>query len=248
MNYDSICYNHSCLAQVIIRIDFLEYIDENRLLSPAVEKEVLDSFPRKGMRQLLRFQTMNFASDKNGSRAEQTAREGIQQVFSDANDNKMILSNQFIVLEINSYTTFEDVIKTFVPAFKALLKENQLTSMRTGIRYINFFNDDRIKPQKNYYSSSIGSLLDLKKGNEKCIRSMALDEYIIEDMHLNFRYGMYNPDYPQTIKKSNYVLDYDCFCDEAMEGFDNIMSHIQKGHDSIQKLFEESITNQLRSL
>ena len=75
---------------------------------------------------------------------------------------------------------------------------------------------------------------------------MAMNEYIIDDMHLNFRFGMYNPQYPHTMKKTNFVLDYDCFCDEAVAGFEIILEHINKGHDSIQSMFESSITNQLR--
>ena len=77
---------------------------------------------------------------------------------------------------------------------------------------------------------------------------MAMNESVVDDMHLNFRFGMYNPQYPQAMKKINYVLDYDCFCDEAVVGFDAMMSHIQKGHDSIQKMFEASITTQLRKV
>lgn len=248
MNYDDICYKRSCLSQVIIRLDFLEFISNDTLFGSDVEKEVLKSFPKKGMQQLIRFQTMNVVADPNGTRAEQTTRDGVQQEFSDPLGNKIVLANKFIILEINLYTKFEDILLMFVPILKTLLGKIQLTSMRTGIRYINFFSEEGIKPQKNFFTANVGALLDTKQVEDKCIRSMAMNEYVVDDMHLNFRFGMYNPQYPQAMKKINYVLDYDCFCDEAVVGFDALMSHIQKGHDSIQKLFEASITTQLRKV
>ena len=248
MNYDDICYIRSCLSQVIIRLDFLEFIDNNILFGSSVEREVLNSFPRKGMQQIVRFQTMNVIADPNGTRAEQTTRDGVQQEFSDPLGNKMVLSNKFIIMEINQYTNYEEVMQMFVPVLKQLLERIRLTSMRTGIRYINFFSDEGLRPKKNYFVASVGALFDSKQSNGNCIRSMAMNEYIVEDMRLNFRFGMYNPQYPQLMKKANFVLDYDCFCDEAVVGFDAMMSHIQKGHDMIQRAFEDSITEQLRKV
>ena len=193
MNYDDICYERPCLSQVIIRLDFLEYIEIEVLFGSDMEKEILYSFPKKGKQQLIRFQTMNIIADPNETRAEQTTRDGVQQEFSNSLGNKLVLSNMSIILEINQYTKFEDILQMFAPILKTLLGKIQLTSMRTGIRYINFFSEERIKPQKNYYTPNVGSLLDAKQVENNCIRSMAMNEYVVEDMHLNFRFGMYNP-------------------------------------------------------
>lgn len=248
MNYDSICYTKSCLSQVIIRLDFLEFIEDGILSDPSLEREILKSFPKKGMRQIVRYQTMNVSDGPQGAKAEKTTREGSQQEFADAEGNKIIISNKYIIAEINKYTKYEDVLSVFAPVLRKLTDMVQLTSMRTGIRYINFFNETTIKPQKNYFVPEIGSLLVTNQKNTKCIRSMAMNEYKIDDMHLNFRYGMFNPTYPQYIKGLDYVLDYDCFCDEAVSGIETMIAHIQKGHDNIQDMFENSITDKLRKV
>lgn len=248
MNYDDIYYKKSCLAQVIIRLDFHEFIETSILSSLDLEKEVLKYFPKKGMQQLIRFQIMNVISDLKESKAKEISQEGIQQEFSTPDGNKMILSNKFFILEINQYTNFESILMSFKPVLKTLFNKKQLTSMRTGIRYINFFGEKGLRPQKNYFVSPVGLLLETKQEGINCIRSMAMNEYFFDDMHLNFRFGMYNPQYPQIMKKSNYVLDYDCFCDEAIVGYDSIISHIISGHDIIQRMFEKSITEQLRKV
>lgn len=248
MDYSSVCYNNSCLSQVIIRVDFLEFIENDDLFSSTLEKEIRQFFQQKSMPKVIRYQTMNVIKDHNGTRAEHTTQEGIQQEYSNDENNKIIISNKFIILEINKYSTYENMIKMFTPIIKSITEQHQVTSTRTGIRYINFFNEEGIKPQKNFFISSIGALLETKQSVRDCTRAMAMSEYIIDDMHLNFRYGMYNPQYPQVIKKPSFVLDYDCYIEGAISGYDTIMNHIQKGHDNIQLIFEDSITSQLRKV
>lgn len=248
MNFDDVCYKRSCLSQVIIRFDFFEFIDANILFGSEVEKEILNSFPKKGMQQIMRFQTMNVIADSKFTKSEQMTREGLQQEFANADGDKIIISNMFVIIEINNYTKFEDVLKMFVPMLNALLLKISLTSMRTGIRYINFFSEERIKPQKKFFTPSVASLLDVKQGGNNCIRSMAMNEYVFGDMRLNFRFGMYNPQYPHIMSKPNYVLDYDCFCDVALAGFEEMIKHIKAGHCLIQEIFEASITDNLRKV
>lgn len=248
MIYDDICYQKSCLSKVIIRLDFLEFIDGDKLFGSEIEKEVLKSFPKKGMQQMMHFQRMNAITDQNGTKLNKTTREGFLQEFSNNDGNKISLANTYLALEINKYTKYEDVLSMFIPVFKTMINSIQLTAIRTGIRYINFFGEGGIRPQKNYFVPSVGVLLDTKQVDVPCIRSMAMNEYIIEDMQLNFRFGMYNSRYPQIIQKPDFVLDYDCYSEGAITGFDAIMTHIHKGHDVIQKMFEESITPQLRKV
>ncbi|MBR4531212.1 TIGR04255 family protein [bacterium] len=249
MNYDSIGYKMACVSQVIIRLDFREFIDASVLFGQdTVEDEVLKKFPKKGLQQLVRFQTMSLTTDQNGAKVEQTAKDGVQQEYSNIDGNKITLSNKALFMEIEHYTKFEDIMSMFLPVLKALLDKQQLTVMRTGIRYVNLFGEEKIKPQKKFFVPNVGALLETKFAENGFIRSMAMNEYLVDDMRLNFRYGMYNPQYPQPMKKVNYVLDYDCFCSDALDGFDVIKSHIQKGHDSIQNKFENSITDQLRKV
>ena len=73
-------------------------------------------------------------------------------------------------------------------------------------------------------------------------------EYNANGMRLNFRFGMFNPDYPKTLKKDNFALDYDCYYDEPISSSDEVLRYIQIGHDAIQTLFENSITESLRKV
>lgn len=251
MDYSNICYKRSCISQVIIRLDFSDFLESKILFSDSVEKIIIPNFPQKGMQQLIRFQTMNVMFDDSDAKTEKTARDGLQQEFANSEGNKVVLSNKFIVLELNKYTKYEEVNEKFIPILRTIMDEIDVTVVRTGIRYINEFGKDGIKPQKGYFNNPTLALADSKTfSNESIhpIRVMALNEYNVGDMKLNFRYGQYNQQYPQPIKQMNFVLDYDCFCEEPLHGLESIITHIEKGHDAIQILFENTITDKLRKV
>lgn len=252
MSFDHICYKNPCLAQVIIRVDFLEFITSETIFSENVLKVILTSFPIAGMRQIVKFNDVNVVINEVNATAQTTSQEGFQQEFLDSQNNKMKVSNKFVILEINKYESFEKTIQTFSPVLKSIIGILPINSVRTGIRYINIIENGSIRLTKNLFSSTISHLInnDLSQDNNgiSCVRSMCLNEYRVKDMRLNFRYGMYNPEYPSLMKTPNFVLDFDCYCDLLLTGYDSIISHIVEGHDSIQYLFEGAITDNLRKI
>ncbi len=252
MNYSEICYKQTSLSKVIIRFDFLEFIENKVLFNPSVERAIQPNFPKKGMQQIIRFQTKDLAINPEDSKTENNAREGLQQEFLNYEGDKVVLSNKFVALELSRYTKYEDALGKFVPILSSIMLEMSLTALRIGIRYINEYGlANRIKAQKSFFTSPASAFADLKMlyvENISPIRSMALNEYVFDDMRLNFRYGLYNPQYPQPMKQPNFVLDYDCFCDVPIKGLESMLEHVNKGHDAIQKIFEHSITEKLRKV
>ena len=75
-----------------------------------------------------------------------------------------------------------------------------------------------------------------------------MNEYQVDNMLLNFRFGMFNPDYPNPLDKESFALDYDCFITEPIDSTDEVLRTIRTGHDAIQELFEQSITDSLRKV
>ncbi len=164
----------------------------------------------------------------------------------------MILSNKFIIFEINNYVRFEVHRQWFQSILLALFQRNRISATRTGIRYINIFDTSRIKLQKKYFTSEVASSLQVKLVEEenrpRLIRSMHMAEYRIDEMTMNFRYGMFNPEYPNFLKKNDFALDFDFFSNDIIDSADGIFHVIDKGHYEIQVLFERSITDSLREV
>lgn len=252
--YSSIYYKNSFLSQVIVRIDFFQYIPTSMFFEENFEKEILKIFPRRGKDQIIRFNSINVAFDQNNGvpNANGEVVDGFQREYSSNDErNKLILSNKFIIFEINKYSKFEEHKRWFQLILMALFQRGQVSANRTGIRYINIFQQSQIKPQKKFFASEIAASLYPKSNmddKQYMIRSMHMNEYRIDDMSLNFRYGMFNPEYPNFLKKNDFVLDFDFFTNDVIESVDNIIQILDKGHSEIQSLFESSITDSLREV
>lgn len=254
--YSSVCYKNSFLNQVIARVDFVQFIQTNQVFDVNVEKEILKIFPRRGKDQIIRFNSINvvFNQKNNGlPNANGEIIEGIQrEYFTNDGGNKLILCNKFVVFEINNYVCFEEHRHWFQSILLALFQKNKISATRTGIRYINIFDTSRIKLQKNFFTSDVASSLHIKLVEEenrpRLIRSMHMAEYRIDEMTMNFRYGMFNPEYPNFLKKNDFALDFDFFSNEVIDSSSELLQVFDKGHNEIQYLFEESITDSLREV
>lgn len=115
---DNICYSKNFLSQVIARVDFLQFTSTQLAFCSEVEQKILVHFPRKGKEQLVRFNSINVTFDPSNPitpSASGNFIDGIQKEYtSDDGKNKVILSNQFLVFEINNYRSFEELSSPFL--------------------------------------------------------------------------------------------------------------------------------------
>jgi len=254
--YSSICYKNSFLSQVIVRLDFLPFVASAEAFSENIEKEILKVFPRRGKDQIIRFNSFNVVFDQSNNglpNANGQIQEGIQkEYFTNDGLNKLIFSNKFMIFEINKYSTFDEHRQWFQAILFEFFQKNRIPVSRTGIRYINIFEQEKIKLQKNFFTSEIAASLQTKINAEakdnQIVRSMHLTEYRMDEMMINFRYGMFNPEYPNIMRKNDFVLDFDAFSSDVIDSADGIIRTIDKGHQKIQELFENSISDYLREV
>ena len=255
LEYSSVCYKNSFLTQVIVRVDFAQFIQTNMVFDENIEKEILKIFPRRGKDQIIRFNSINVVFDQKNNglpNANGEIIEGIKrEYFTNDGGSKLILTNKFIIFEINKYVSFELHKQWFQSILLALFQKNRVSATRTGIRYINIFDTSKIKLQKKYFASEIASSLYVRIAEEqtpRLIRSMHMAEYRVDEMTMNFRYGMFNPEYPNFLKKNDFALDFDFFSNEIIDSSDEILQVLDKGHNEIQSMFEQSITDSLREV
>lgn len=253
-DYSSTCYRKSFLNQVIVRIDFFGFVQSVNAFDESIEKEILKIFPRRGKDQIISFNSLNLIFDQNSNgipNANGETIEGIQREYFTADGtNKLILTNKFVIFEINNYGSFEEHKKWFQSILLAFYQKNRVSANRTGIRYINIFDSTKLKLQKNFFAPEIAASLKvgIKEETPQLIRSMHLSEYHIDEMTMNFRYGMFNPEYPNRLKRNDFALDYDFFSNEILDTADMVLRVLEKGHQEIQTLFENSITDCLRGV
>lgn len=254
MANNSICYKNNYIDKMIIRIDFFKNLDSDTIFNDEIIKTISFTNPIIKPKQLITTNSIDlkFSSGLiNSDGIKQTKIESYNQEFHDSKGNKIIISNKSLVYEVNYYESFEKIKDVFFPIIKIIFDKAKPTIERTGVRFINIFNENVIKIKKVYFAKEISSIIDIKANNNNTesfnlIRSMNLSEYRFDNMILNFRFGLYNPNYPMFINSNNFVLDYDCFLIEHVNNEVEVMNTIDKAHNNIQLLFEKSITDELR--
>lgn len=255
MDFSAVKYKRHFIQQMICRIDFLDYLENEIVFDEKVNREIRKDFPNVGKDQQINFRTIDvdFRGKQPIPSVSGQQVQGIQKHFA-ARDgmNKLILSNKFLIAEIKKYSTFSDFVAVFRQIVNSIYDRKALTTERIGLRYINVFDSRSIKIKKVYFASGIANFLtpiitvdDVKTA---LIRSMHLSEYRFNDLSLNFRFGCFNSEYPSPMRRDDFVLDYDCFSTEAYTSADQVLEFIHRGHEYIQKLFENSITDRLRQV
>lgn len=253
-NYENVCYKANFINQVIFRIDFLRYLSQDIVFSEEVENAIVRYFPKRGMDQIVKFNDINLVLDSNNGQPSASSKtiEGIQKVYTSNTGNKVILTNMFLAFEIHKYTLFDEHMRCFKDVLFELFAKRKVISKRAGLRYINIFDASKHKLQKRYFNNDIAATLISKQTVDtdsiNLVRSMHINEYRTDNAILNFRYGMYNPDYPNYLENHSFVLDYDCYSEEMFDNADLILRFVDFAHDMIQTLFENSISDALRQV
>ena len=250
-DYTDVCYNNSCLKQVIVRLDFFGYVQLEHLMSDFLQKTIKTAFPNVGLQQLVRFGDLSINLSSAGEPIENKVVLGNRLTYSDNENNKLHISNKSIVFQINKYDSFDYLKQKICPIIESLFNVAQsLSIIRSGLRYVNIFNVEGIRPLKKYFNNQVASSLESLSPSSlqelEMTRKICLAEFRTTDLFVNFRYGYINPDYPQTLRKEDFTLDYDCFKKEQMISAKEVFDFIDEGHYYVQKLFENSITDSLR--
>lgn len=93
-----ITYKNNFLSQVVVRIDFLQFIPNESAFSADIEKSILKVFSRKGKDQIIRFNSVNLTFDAahlGVPNANGQIYEGIQREYL-AQEEKGALQNRHL--------------------------------------------------------------------------------------------------------------------------------------------------------
>jgi uncharacterized protein (TIGR04255 family) len=90
-------------------------------------------------------------------------------------------------------------------------------------------------------------LLNFFRDREHLSRIFHIVEFRFEDLNVKFQFGLPNPDFPSAIKNPRFVLDLDGYV-QGPQDYSEIIANIDLEHAQIQRLFEESITDELRRI
>ena len=243
--YEQICYQKSYLKQVIAKVDFASPLSQIQNGVPTkLLNTIIENFSIVEPGELLNHE---LSIEGESFQSKQTKMKQ-WNYFSKDRSRQLTLSAESIFVVYTVYNSYEETKEQFGIAINALSKAFPDTkASRFGLRYINQIDpalddatkwDDFINPY----------LLDNRKffeNTDSLTRLISIAELQYDDISVRFQFGMPNPDYPAPIKRPLFILDLDGSVSQAHDLTDTL-SYMDQAHGHIQKIYERSITDNLR--
>jgi uncharacterized protein (TIGR04255 family) len=233
------------LKKVIARVDFASPVESlQKKLPPAVSAALLKAFPISEPKKTVGKEFKISQQD--------TEERAIEQMnwfhYSKDRQKRACLSLGFFWVEYDVYSSFEELRSDFLSILVELFNSiEELQVIRFGLRYIDHitFGESNVFEWSDYLHESLLAAFSIPHEGKQIIRAFNNFTVSDDDMILQFRYGMHNPDYPALIKKKLFVLDTDAYTQGLLE-FREIQAKLEIFHEAIGSLFEQVITNGLR--
>ncbi len=241
-------YKNNFLTSVICRVDLEGVITDETIKGVLSNNEIMGLFPLI-QKDIINYDR-NFAINADEESLSTTKDTYVIHARSDrSGKNKLFISKKHFLIDYGSYETFETTMSHFMKIVSTVLESSPDSRIRRfGLRYINVFNADESRIQKNYFSSTINGLVNIDNiSGMEISRAIGSIEYVSEDIRLMMKYGDFNRNYPGVLEKHDFVLDYDAYIEGSYQFSEVFPQRLEKAHDMIQTAFEESITDKLRN-
>jgi uncharacterized protein (TIGR04255 family) len=245
--FEDICYTKPFLNEVVVRIDFVEPIAAFEKSIPAKAlKKIGSHFPIAEPRESIA-QQIQFSLDGEVNRKETRGKQW--NFFGKEREKQLTIDNNAVFIKYMKYSRFEDLKEEFQDAISVIDQEAPgSVAKRFGLRYINKYDFEELKLSNvgTYFSESLLGTMPFSEYVRNLTRNFHIVELKFDDINVRFQFGFPNTDFPAIIKRPSFIIDIDAYA-QTIHAISDSIQYIEASHEHIQKLFEESITAQLRS-
>lgn len=239
-------YAQPYLSEVIVRLDFLNSIEEIKDKLPSqISKKIKKLFPIAEPQRIIASELQL----NSGTEIKARDKTGMEwRFFGKDREKRLNLGRQAIAITYDTYTSYEDLKKDFHTTLDACFEVfPDLQGKRLGLRYVNEINVPGKNPfaWEGYLDDGLLGILEFVPDSGHVSRVFHILEYNYGDCNLRYQFGLPNSDFPAPIRERTFVMDFDAYYQGIYDRTD-IGEALDKFHERIQNLFEKSITDQLR--
>lgn len=238
-------YKRNFLKDVIFRIDFVNPINVNSFVQDNLP-ELRKMYPLYSPIKLKQNNIKVNFDEVKGDTVERMETIQVKQIFFNASRTaQMKISSNALIINYKKYDDFDLLYKDIVNVLELLTKNSNIIVGRTGLRYINIFeNNDLNKIDWSKYI--IPSMLFIENwNNSNVLQHMSVANIKKDECILKIQYGLFNGEIPNDRVKDSYVLDIDASSVEMCE-LVVVKEQIGKWNDYVREIFEYSITEQMK--
>ena len=240
-------YKKDFLKQVIVRIDF------------DTQLPIAANGPEKGIYATVK-KRFPITEEKKfigkelligpGDTKERSFEKKEWHYYGKNREKHLTITPDIMFIEYNKYEYYEMLRDDFLSVSNALFDAYpKLQVKRLGLRYIDNIDINEGNPMEweKYLKPELNSTFAIAVNKEKISRAFHVLEFNYGEDLLRFQFGMFNPDYPATIKKKIYTLDFDMYVTKLLDKAD-IEQTLDRFHEKVNNFFEEVITDELRKI
>jgi uncharacterized protein (TIGR04255 family) len=242
-------YPINFLESVIFRVDFPTVLELVNNAPAEFQNKIREQFPK--LKEDIVFIEAKIDISKRDIGDIKSGKERKWEFYNDEDKKKVIITPFFVALEYNRYSNFEVFYKDLELIFKNFFEIYPSTiATRIGLRYQNIIKFNKGNPfdwekfiNPNLYNVTKYFL------NEKCnpIRSLHIIELKEDKYNMNFKFGLFNSEYPNDIFKKEYLLDYDCYIREDTD-IPKIYEKVKEFHSIIKEWFDKNTLEGLKKV
>lgn len=242
-------YKRNFLKEVILRLDFnnaeLDFLSD-------FAKSIKHEFPYFDQQKVLGNPIKIVGG---GFLVDQLPQQNLLWIFSNLDKTKKLqIAPDHIALTYTRYKNSNELLQDVAELVLPFILQAKIETLnRVGLRYSNEINLNNIKTKfswSQYLSGHlIGSLNFASSNKMKVARSVGKLSLKEEDADITFNFGVWNSDYPNEALRKEFLLDYDCYSMLPIGTTDTkIIDVVRKYNSYIERLFESSITDNLRDV
>lgn len=242
-------YKKNFLTKTILRFDFGVVPSLKGTEKSEFSAHIEDIYPLVTSKPTTTI-SVNFGPKGSAIQEEVTAmlwehrkvQDGTRVVFLTAD----FLAIEYGPNDYDHFPLFRAEAERVFGAFQAVYQPAHIN--RVGLRYIN----EVTQPQGNPLDWAGLIKPDLITSAKACfpesakmVRSVHQLQMQRGDLTMRFAYGISNPDFPAALSRRHFLLDYDCFRQEAMPS-NEVLGTLDRLNTLCESMFEISIDDGLR--
>ena len=240
-------YKKDFLKKVIVRIDFDTPLPiAKKGLAPSIYDTVKDRFPITEEKKVIGKELLIGPGDTK----ERSIETKEWHYYGKNRKKHLTITPGMVFVEYDKYEYYETLKEDFLSVVEALFKSYpKIQAKRLGLRYIDEIEIPNESPTEwdKYLKPELNTIFALADNQETISRAFHVLEFNFGEDLLRFQFGMFNPDYPASIKKKIYTLDYDMYVTKILDKSE-IDETLDRFHEKVNHSFEDVITDELREI
>lgn len=245
-------YSKNPIYEIIFKINFANFFNIEEKI-PLFYEKIKDDFPHNTVNMEPKI-SININNQEGEIKTTHEPNSWYFHKEEDPYTSPIIIEigkNYFLIdfrVNMDQYLGFEDFKTKYIDLLINAISVFEIKDFTSiGLRYINKLYCSKGNPL-NWKGIVSDNLIfdDLLNYYDSPSRMMSELFFEKNDFLIKFDFGIFNTEFPNSIARKEFILDFDCICQDETNILE-IDGIVYEMHETISELFEENVTSKYKS-